>query len=32
MDSTYFPLSDYGMRLLDDPQITGLNKLPYHTA
>ena len=32
MDSMYFPLSDYGMRLLDEPQITGLNKLPYHTA
>lgn len=32
MDSVYFPLADYGMRLLDDPQITGLNKLPYHTA
>ena len=32
MQSTYFPLSDYGMRLLDDPQITGLNKLPYHAA
>lgn len=31
MNSTYFPLSDYGMRLLDEPQIVGLNKLPYHT-
>jgi len=32
MQSKYFPISDYGMRILDDPQITGLNKLPYHTA
>ena len=32
MDSKYFPISDYGMRILDDPQITGLNKLPYHTS
>ena len=32
MDSKYFPISDYGMCILDDPQITGLNKLPYHTS
>ena len=32
MNSKYFPVSDYGMCLLDDPQITGLNKLPYHTT
>ena len=30
MDCAYFPLADHGMRLLDDPQITGLNRLPYH--
>ena len=30
MDCAYFPLADHGMRLLDDPQITGLNRLPHH--
>ena len=32
MDSIYFPRSDYGMTLLDDMQITGLNKLAYHVS
>lgn len=31
MCSVYFPRWDYGKCILDDPQITGLNKLPYHT-
>lgn len=26
----YFPKSDYGKRLIDEINITGLNKLPYH--
>lgn len=31
MDSKYYPKSDWGKRLIDEPAITGLNKLPYHT-
>lgn len=32
MESRYFPADAYGARLFDDPQITGLHKLPCHTA
>lgn len=31
MDSKYFPKSNWGRRLIDEEQIVGLNKLPYHT-
>ena len=31
MDSKYYPKSEWGRRLIDEPHITGLNKLPYHT-
>ena len=30
MDSAYFPKSPWGKRLIDDPGIVALNKLPYH--
>ena len=30
MNSTYFPKSPWGRRLLDEPGIVALNKLPYH--
>ena len=31
MNSKYYPKSAWGKRLIDEPGITGLNKLPYHT-
>ncbi len=30
MRSEYFPKSPWGRRLIDEPEIVGLNKLPYH--
>lgn len=30
MNSTYFSKSPWGRRLLDEPGIVALNKLPYH--
>ena len=30
MNSTYFPQAPWGRRLIDEPGIVGLNKLPYH--
>lgn len=32
MNFKIYPKSDYGKRLIDEEQIVGLNKLPYHTT